>query len=35
MGVFEYGELNSSIHFHALIYIPEGEMIGALVKKRE
>ena len=35
MGVFEYGELNGSIHFHALIYIPEGEMIGELVKKRE
>ncbi len=30
-----YGELNGSIHFHALIYIPEGEMIGELVKKRE
>ena len=35
MGVFEYGELNGSIHFHALIYVPEGEMIGELVKKRE
>ena len=35
MGVFEYGELNGSIHFHALIYIPEGGMIGELVKKRE
>ena len=35
MGVFEYGELNGSIHFHALIYIPEGEMIGELVKRRE
>ena len=35
MGVFEYGELNGSIHFHALIYIPEGEVIGELVKKRE
>jgi len=35
MGVFEYGELNGSIHFHGLIYIPEGEMIGELVKKRE
>ena len=35
MGVFEYGELNGSIHFHALIYIPEGEMIGELVKKKE
>lgn len=31
----DYGELNGSIHFHALIYIPEGEMIGELVKKRE
>jgi len=27
--------LNGSIHFHALIYIPEGEMIGELVAKRE
>ena len=35
MGVFEYGELNGSIHFHSLIYIPEGGMIGELVKKRE
>ena len=35
MGVFEYGEANGAIHFHALIYVPEGEMIGELVKKRE
>lgn len=35
MGVFEYGEANGSIHFHALIYIPENEMIGELVEKRE
>ena len=35
MGVFEYGAANGAIHFHALIYIPEGEMIGELVKKRE
>ncbi len=35
MGVFEYGELNGAIHFHALLYVPEGEMIGAIVKKRE
>ena len=27
--------MNGSIHFHALIYIPEGEMIGELVAKRE
>ena len=35
MGVFEYGEANGSIHFHALIYVPENEMIGELVEKRE
>ena len=35
MGVFEYGELNGSIHFHALIYVPENEMIGEIVEKRE
>ena len=35
MGVFEYGEMNGAIHFHALIYVPEGEMIGEIVRKRE
>lgn len=35
MGVFEYGEVNGSIHFHALMYIPEDEMIGELKEKRE
>ena len=35
MGVFEYGEANGSIHFHALIYVPENEMIGELIAKRE
>jgi hypothetical protein len=35
IGVFEYGEANGAIHFHALIYVPEGEMIGSLVRKRE
>ena len=35
MGVFEYGELNGAIHFHALLYVPEGEMIGEIVKQRE
>ena len=35
MGVFEYGESNGSIHFHALIYVPEGEMIGEIVEKSE
>ena len=31
MGVFEYGEANAAIHFHALIYVPDGEMIGDIV----
>ena len=35
MGVFEYGGLNGAIHFHALIYVPKGEMVGELVAKRE
>ena len=35
MGVFEYDEENGAIHFHALIYVPKGEMIGELVRKRQ
>lgn len=35
MGVFEYGEANGAIHFHALIYVPEGEMIGEVVEISE
>lgn len=31
MGVFEYGEKNGAIHFHALIYVPNNEMIGEIV----
>lgn len=30
MGVFEYGEDNGRLHFHALMYIPDGQMIGWL-----
>lgn len=30
MGVFERGERNERLHFHALMYIPEGHMIGRL-----
>ena len=35
MGVFEYGEANGAIHFHALIYVPDGEMIGDVVAVSE
>ena len=35
MGVFEYGEANGAIYFHALIYVPEGEMVGDIVAVSE
>ena len=35
MGVFEYGDANGAIHFHALIYVPDGEMIGDIVAVSE
>lgn len=34
MGVFEYGEENGRLHFHALVNVPEGEMIGNLTSIR-
>lgn len=34
MGVFEYGENNGRLHFHALVNIPEGEMVGDLITTR-
>ena len=30
MGVFELGEEGERLHFHALVYVPDGEMIGSL-----
>lgn len=30
MGVFEYAPETHRLHFHALMYIPDGEMIGAI-----
>ncbi len=35
MGVFEEGFENGTLHFHALLYVPENEMIGEFVAKRE
>ena len=35
MGVFEEGFENGTLHFHALLYVPEHEMIGRIEKKRE
>ena len=35
MGVFEEGFENGTLHFHALLYVPENEMIGRIEKKTE
>lgn len=35
MGVFERGPKTGRLHFHALMYIPEGEMICDLYQKRK
>lgn len=35
MGVFERGEDNDRLHFHALMYIPQGEMVGEIYERRD
>lgn len=35
MGVFEYGEDNKRLHFHALMYIPDDEMVGEIIEKKD
>lgn len=35
MGVFELGEENNRLHFHALMYIPNGEMVGDIVERKD
>lgn len=35
MGVWEQGELNERLHFHCLLYVPEGEMVGAIYDRRD
>ena len=35
MGVFEEGGVHGTVHFHALLYVPQGEMIGEIVAKNE
>lgn len=34
MGVFERGEEKERLHYHALAYIPDGEMVGKIEEKR-
>ena len=35
MGVFERGELNDRLHFHALLYVPAGQMVGELFERKQ
>ena len=35
MGIWEYGEENERLHFHALLYVPEGQMVGSLYEKKD
>lgn len=35
MGVFEYAPETGRLHFHGLLYIPDGEMVSKLTKKKD
>ena len=35
IGVFEEGGANGTLHFHGLLYVPDDEMVGEIVEKRE
>lgn len=35
MGVFEYAPETGRLHFHGIIYIPQGEMIGRINEKKD
>ena len=35
MGVWEYGEKEKRLHFHALMFIPEGEMVGEIYERQD
>ena len=35
MGIWEYGEENERLHFHALLYVPDGMMVGKLYEKKD
>ena len=35
MGVFEEGGAHGALHFHALLYVPENEMIGRIEEREE
>ena len=35
MGVWEYGEKDKRLHFHALMFIPEGQMPGEIYERKD
>lgn len=35
MGVWEYGEKDGRLHFHALMFIPEGQMISEIYERKD
>lgn len=35
MGVFELSPENKRVHFHGLLYIPDGEMVGEIIDKKD
>lgn len=35
MGVFEEAPETGRLHFHGLLYVPEGEMIGVITEKKD
>lgn len=35
MGVTEHGEENGRFHYHFLVYVPEGQMVGRLEEKKD
>ncbi len=35
MGIWEYGEENERLHFHALLYVPDGKMVGSIYEKKD
>lgn len=35
MGIWEYGEENERLHFHALLYVPDGMMVGNIYERKD
>lgn len=35
MGIWEYGAENERLHFHALLYVPDGQMVGSVYEKKD